>query len=190
MKTFTLKDFINYNNPCFSCGEKISFRVFSWLKDPSTSSVILHSNVTKHQTEIELIITYATTLKLIINHISNKIITTDMLYLTEYLETHTLHLGSICNSCYTTITSTYLEFNLQKGFLLPTQISKESLILKDNKNYYQINSSFIDNKSTIIVDRTDKVSSPIRMNLPLLPLYKLKTKERCLQKIKTYILFS
>lgn len=192
MKKFTVKDFINYNAPCFSCGSKITFRIGSICLTQHMSAIYLRATTSNAQTEVDLQVTYARILKLTINHITNKITTSDPEALTKYLEVNKLFLSSVCNNCYTNIESFYLEFNLHKGFILPVGISKELLMLTDAKNMYQINSTAIDEKTIIVVDRINVANSlsHIRFVLPLSFLYKLKNKEHILQKIKTYLLFS
>lgn len=192
MKKFTVKDFINYNAPCFSCERKITIRIGSMSLTQHMPATYLRANVNSAQTEVDLQVTYARILKLIINHTTNKITTSDPEALTKYLTVNKLFLSSVCNNCYTSIESFYLEFNLQKGFILPVGISHELLMLMDDKNLYHINSSAIDEETIIVVDRINKSTSltPVRFVLPLSFLYKLKDKEHILQKIKTYLLFS
>jgi len=192
MKKFTVKDFINYNAPCFSCGRKIIIRIGSICLTQNMPATYLRANVNSAQTEVDLQVTYARILKLIINHTTNKITTSDPEALTKYLTVNKLFLSSVCNNCYTSIESFYLEFNLQKGFIIPVGISRELLMLIDDKNLYHINSSAIDEETIIVVDRINKSTSltPVRFVLPLSFLYKLKDKKHILQKIKTYLLFS
>jgi hypothetical protein len=192
MKKFTVKDFINYNAPCFSCDRKITIRVGSICLTQQMPAVYLRATVTTTQTEVDLQVTYARILKLIINHTTNKITTSDPEALTKYLKVNKLFLSSVCNHCYTSIESAYLEFNLQEAFIKPVSISQEMLMLSDSKSLYQIISKSIDEETIIVVDRINKANSitPIRFVLPLSLLYKLKDKEHILQKIKTYLLFS
>jgi len=90
------------------------------------------------------------------------------------------------------IQSQFLEFNLDKGFIKPVGVSKEILIVKDDANMYQVTTNTAWGTTTVVVDRLDRTTptSPLVLNLPLLPLYKFKTKERFIEKIKTYITFS
>lgn len=192
MRTFTVKDFINYNAPCFSCNRKVSIKIGCHSLIVNEPAIYLNTTVTATQTEIILQITYSKILNLIINHKTNKFTTSDPDALTEYLKIHKLFLSSFCNHCYTSIESFYLEFNLQKGFIKPVSIKQEMLILDDNKNVYQIFSKSIDEQTIILVDKINRVISvtPIRFVLPLSFLYNLKNKENILKKIKTYLLFS
>lgn len=197
MKKFTVKDFITYNNPCFSCGEKISFKI-GYVPNKlgrSPSSMIpayIRSTITPERTEIDLKVTYTDTLQLWIFHKSNKILSTDMRGLTDYLGGHKLFLNSWCDKCGTKIDSHFLEFNINKGFIIPVGLSQESLNIDDGKNLYHMVSSFIEETSTVFINRLDKAIpvSPIKFVLPLLPLYKFKDKNKLLQKLKTYVTFS
>ena len=75
MKKFTVKDFIAYNNPCFSCGSPINFRVGFLDLETKADVSYLRPVVTPNHTEIDLIIKYSTNeaLKLCIFHKTNKI---------------------------------------------------------------------------------------------------------------------
>lgn len=192
MKKFTVKDFITYNNPCFSCGNKISFRIGSKVTDGIADIIYLRPNVTLDRTEVDLKISYTQTLQLWTFHKSNKILSSDIEGLTNYLTDHKLVLNSRCDHCYTTIESFPLEFNLPKGFIKPVSINKEMLIVSDDMNMYQIHSYFPEEKSFVAIDRINKTTpvSPMRLELPLLPLYKFKDKEHFINKIKTYLIFS
>ena len=191
MDKLTVKDFLAHNSPCFSCGKEITFSVKSISFSPFTLPAPLNTLVSKDSVEIELKITYNDKLKIIINQLSNKI-TTDVASLTKYLEGHRLFLSSSCSSCFSMAESFYLDFNFQKGFICPVGISHEMLLIYDEQNLYQINSSFFTKKSFITIDRIDKSNnlSPIKLDLPLISISKFKTKENVLNKIKTLLLFT
>ena len=123
MKRFTVKDFIAYNNPCFSCDNAINFRIgFLDLENPQASVSYLRPVVLSTHTEIDLKIKYANSeaLKLYIFHKTNKILTNSNQGLTEYLSRHKLFLSSTCDRCYTQIESQFLEFNIDKGSAIVT----------------------------------------------------------------------
>lgn len=194
MKRFTVKDFIAYNNPCFSCGNKINFKlgfINSNIQDNNTSSY-LRASILPEYTEIDLSISYFDSLKLFIFHKTNKILSNNNNALTKYLSSHKLFLSSTCSSCLTGIESQYLDINCSKQFINAVGISTEFLVVRDEKKIYSISSSFIENKSILIVDKLDRVIplSPTILTLPLVPLFKLKNKENFLDKVKTYLLFS
>lgn len=195
MKKFTVKDFIAYNNPCFSCDNAINFRIgFLDLENPQANISYLRPTVTGLYTEIDLKIKYANSeaLKLYIFHKTNKLLTNSNSGLTEYLSRHKLFLSSTCDRCYTLIESQYLDFNIDKGYVNAVGISLERLMVCDDNNLYQISSSFIEEESILSVDKIDKVKplSQFQLKLPLLPKYRLKDKENFIRKIKTYMTFS
>jgi hypothetical protein len=201
MKTFTVKDFIAYNNPCFSCGQNIIFEigvVNMTTGFPKSELIVLSSGkltilkplVTPERIELSLKTTYHNTLQLWVFHKSNKILTSDFSGLTDYLADHKLFLRSRCGSCSTSIDSQYLEFNLSKNFIRTTGLSNETLIFFDNTHMYRIRSSFLDGKSQITITNSDHSSVPFNMEAPLLPLYKFDGKDEILKKLKLYLTFS
>ena len=189
MREFTVKDFITYNNPCFSCGSTIHINVMSTSQhSPHASGVVLKSNVKPDRTEIQPKITYRRALQLWIFNQSNKIITSDIRGLTEYLYEHKLYLRSYCKTCNTEIFSHFLEFDIAKNLVKPFGISSESLRVQDSKTEYCIYSSLMEEKSQISIH--SKFCTSIRVDSPLLLLNKLKTREVFLNKMKIYLLFS
>jgi hypothetical protein len=189
MKRFTVKDFISYNAPCFSCGEKIILKIGHVGEHIEG---YLRPTVKPDHTVIDLKVSYHHTLQLFIYHQTNKIISTDIRGLTDYLYSHKLFLQSFCDKCYTSVKSHFLTFNLDKGYVEPVGISSERLMVTDDDNMYAMDSSFMEEKSIVTVSRISKATpvSPVWFHLPLLPLYKIKTKERLVNKIKTYLTFS
>lgn len=193
MKQFTVKDFIGYNNPCFSCGEHISFRIVADTMDIDVvGTTNLRPTVNSEYTVVDLKLTYENTLQLWIFHQSNKIITSDSKALTKYLSDHKLRLKSRCDKCFTNIESNNLEFNLEKSFIKPVELSLEQLMLDDGSNRYQITSYFYHKQSTIAIDRIDRATpiTPVHLTVPILPLYLFKDKEHVINKMKTYLIFS
>lgn len=194
MKKFTVKDFIDYNGPCFSCDNPINFRVGFLDLETKADASYLRPVVTANYTEIDLIIKYsnAEALKLYIFHKTNKILTNNSQGLTKYLSSRKLFLSSSCDRCLTQIDSQYLDFNIDKSYVAATGVATERLMVTDKHNLYQINSSFMADKSILTVDRVDRTTplSPLQLELPLLPKYRFKNREHFLQKIKTYVTFS
>jgi hypothetical protein len=101
-------------------------------------------------------------------------------------------LSSTCDRCYTQIESQYLDFNIDKAYVSAVGISTERLMVNDGDNLYQINSFFMAEKSSLIVDKLDKLKplTPFQLDLPLIPKYRFKDKAHFIQKMKTYITFS
>src|SRR5271168_2896743 len=104
MKKFTVKDFIAYNNPCFSCGNQINFNIgviFNTLEEAKVNLGGLRPVVSPDRTEIDLSIKYSNAVKLYIDHKTNKISTNDRVGLAKYLEGHSLFLKTGCDQCHT-----------------------------------------------------------------------------------------
>ena len=184
MKKFTVKDFITYNSPCFGCGNKINF--YFEIDTPNAGTVSKRALVGGDFTEVDLIIHYSDPLKINITHKTNKFIASSNKSLTTYMKEHKLSMRTRCDKCYSTVASQPLEFNMDKGFVCPVEIREEVFLITNELDSYQIYSS--GSKSTVhFVSASGAV---MRLTLPLLPLYKFKTKEKFVNKIKTYIVFS
>ena len=192
MKKFTVRDFIAYNNPCFSCGNQINFKIGFVNTEKDEVSYLPKPNVTPEYTEVDLVINWSSSLKLYIFHKTNKFLTNSTEGLTNYLSRHKLFLHSTCDRCYTEVTSKCMIFNFEKGVVAATELSSERLMVSDKNFIYQINSFFLVGKSNLTVERLDKVKplSPFIMDLPLLPKSKFKNKQHFLEKMKIYITFS
>lgn len=192
MKKFTVKDFIDYNGPCFSCNSPVNIKIGFLDLETKADMSYLRPVITSNYTEIDLKITYENSLKLYIFHQTNKILTNSNQGLTKYLSSRKLFLSSSCDKCLTQIESQYLDFNVNKGFVAAVGISTERLMVMDKHNLYQISSHFMAEKSMLTVDRIDKTTplSPLQIELPLLPKYRFKNRDHFLQKIKTYVTFS
>lgn len=190
MKTFTIKDFINYNGPCFSCKSKINFRVGVSIVNSQQPSIYLVPTVTNDFIEIDLKHKYNSELKLKIFPKTNKFSTSNTARLIKYLDDKKLSLRSRCDGCGTNIDSESLEFNFLQCFIKPVGICDEKLVVTHDKHLYEVYSYFTDNRSTIVFIKIDSNEDGKWVSLPLLPLYKFKNKEKFLEKIKTYILFS
>lgn len=189
MEKFTLKDFITYNNPCFSCNENIFLRVrVTGNNRHMDSQGWLRPLVKPELTEISIKENYSNALKLQILHQSNKILTSDLIELSEYLKEHRLYLTSQCGNCSTTIDTEQLEFNLEKGFLKPVKLAREDLLVQEPGSTYHVSSNFSKKKSRVHIYKPG--SQPIEIDLPLYSLAKFKTKEKFLHKLKTYAIFS
>lgn len=188
MKKFTIKDFIKYNGPCFNCGETINFRV---LVDNSTN---MRPNFGPDHFSIDLSIKYSRSLQIWLFYKTNKIVTSDPKELSIYLKEHELRLKSYCDRCYSNVESQPLEFDLENSFVKPVGIQSELFNIEDDKYFYNINTLNKDAYSGTIVTLTSlnkkATSTPSSLVLPLLPLYKFQTKEKLINKIKTYLVFS
>lgn len=191
MKKFTVKDFLAYNNPCFGCGNQINFRIGFRDLENKLDIGYLRPTVTPEYTAIDLSITYTDALKLYIFHKTNKITTNNPKALTKYLNSHKLFLQTICDRCSTQVESLYLEFDLAKAVVAAVGLSHERIRITDNNNHYELDTSFQADKTILLVDKGKTMTAnPTRLELPLLPRYRFRDRKHCLEKLKTYLLFS
>lgn len=200
MKKFTVKDFITYNGPCFSCQSKITFEIGVFnTKSKQVPAVYLTPTITNESIDIDLKINYRDSLSLRVFTKTNKFTTSSVKSLNKYLDEHGLFLRSKCDNCKTSVDSEAIEFNILKQFIAPVAISDERLVVRDDKHQYELYSSFKpgDQGGSIAIisslnaaGKNNTQNKFIRIDLPLLPIYKLKNKERFIQKMKTYIVFS
>lgn len=191
MKKFTIKDFILTTSPCFGCNQKLSFTIGLLNeneKTPHHKPIIIEPDVSI----INLRTTYNSSLSISINHKTNYFKTNNLPELFKFLNQHQLFVSTNCKNCFSYIESQYLEFNTNKGFIKPVGISNEDIVLKENNTFYMIKSSSLEATSIITVTKFDgnNINLPIRLETPILPLYKFKNKQILIDKIKVYLLFS
>lgn len=198
MKKLTVKDFIGYNNPCFSCGEAIELQVCFETEGVDN---FLHPVVHSRYLEIDLHIRYVSTLKLWIFHGTNKILSSDVKVLTEYLAERKIVMISRCRGCHTFVRSQPLIFDLRKGVVQAITIEQELLMLFEGGYQYRLMSVFKENTTSMSASKIEGVptknlpmpvdmSDAIEMELPLLPIYTLKSRQALISKLRTYITFS
>jgi len=204
MKLLTLKDFIAYNNPCFSCQESAFFRIIARkLDDPMAEhqmkagpgrGIIIHPVVTPELVDMDLKVNYADgTLNL---HKSNKILS-NIDALTDYLSEYIMYATSKCTRCGSYVRSNYMEFDLDKKIVKPLSIRKEFLLIEEKDKMYSFTSFYDVQESLLVVSKVDDSLSkvigyidPIELKMPLQPLCKFKNKQAFISKMKTLLLFS
>jgi len=186
MKSFTVKDFILYNGPCFSCGSKISIDVSSSEIDSNNSNPNkkLENFIENNILDITLRVKYSYNLHLQISIKDNTFKVSDIDKFMDYLTHNKIYITSICNKCQCFIFSDSLQFS--KSLVKPITILREILSVLSNDVHYMLNSCHSTNETQIVIINNDR---PLEITSPLLPLYKFKTKERLINKLKTYALF-
>lgn len=160
----------------------------------SQSVRIKDFNLTSEILEVDLKITYTSTLNLKINHTHNRFISNDLKALTAYLEKYRLLLMLQCPTCGTVITSTKMQFDFDKQIIKPLEINTEKLHHWNNGTFYSIATNMSEKKSVLTATTSassgsQKPGSTI-LKLPLQPLKKFKTPEHFLKKMKTLLLFT
>lgn len=190
MKQFTVKDFILYNNPCFSCGERIILDVVA-THLVQVNPAVLRPLVTPDLITIPLKVTYGQTLQLKIQTQTNKLEFEDNKAMADYIYSHRLNFTSRCNKCYTTIDSQFLEFDLLRKIVKPVGISYENLVVNDATHTYHIYTSYMAEESVINMDRMDKPGlATVKLQAPLMPLSRFKDREHLIKKMRTYLIFT
>jgi len=191
MHKFTIKDFITFNNPCFGCSKPIIFKIGVFNCNDSKVSYF-RPVVSDESTEVDLKIGYSNSIKLVIYHKNNKILTNNINDLTTYLIGHKLFLSYYCgDQCGNRAESGFLDFDLKKGHLKPVGMTSETLVVTDKGHCYMLISSFFSNSSRVHIWKKDsQPSSDIKIDLKLLPKFKFKTKEKFLEKMRIYSTFS
>lgn len=192
MKKFTVKDFIFYNSPCFSCGSKTRFDIGCLNSETSITSILTRPVINANYTEVDISITYTDALKLYIFHSNNKILTNNSQALIKYLSTHRLYLISKClnNKCGCIIQSQFLIFNLEKSYIEAVPISFEMLTVTDENNIYRIESWFEGEPHSNVSYTKKDTNKKTSLKLSLLPKFSFKNKQHFITKMKTIIIFS
>jgi hypothetical protein len=198
MNKMTVKDFIIYNSPCFSCGNTISLKLVVKRKgdrnklSPSESIGFV---INKDVVEIKLTVSYSFQLKLNIQYKTNKFITNNTEKFQDYMDKHDCHLLSSCNKCGTYIRSNVLMFDMDHNFINPIEIDEEYLKVRVDTNVdYMLHSFFEEKKSyfqaIVRPSNLKELPKTFITELPLIPLSKVKARHKFINKLKTYLIFS
>lgn len=204
MKQFTIKELLKYNNPCFFCKIKTAFKIVSISmnsnniyniigshKHPVSSVDLLEFNpILSSEEMIMYISTQSFLLKLNFYPETNKFQVSNLDDLTKYLLDHRLLFASSCDNCGTRIESCYIDFNLLHGFIDPISLSIENLIFSNENNNFHLESSFIEERSKLIVSDLTISKHLTNIEMPIQPLYNFTDKNHFISKMKTYLIFS
>ncbi len=192
-KSFTIKDFVSYNNPCFNCQRSVSID----LNYRNSFGIPVHSRSgtsTPNEVSFELKMGYSEFIYLEVNYLTQKIRTNNEDFLKKYLQGNEkyLTLRSYCHYCCCEISTHPLKFNFNKGIIELIALKSERLLINDSTTLYQIETDFNTNKSILFADRIDKTSplAPTKIELSILPLYSFKSKQTLVDKLRKILLFS
>lgn len=183
----TVKDFIDYNNPCFSCGSKIIFNL-SILNHKTNIPTIIYASPEKSGIKFPFKIGYNDNLFILVNTVTNSFAANDFKAFILYVKDKTFTFDSICPKCNSEIFSNPIDFNLINNFIKPISLNLETLLVKSKGTSYRLHSIFKEESSHLSI--LNKNNSYIEMNIKLFPLYKFKNKETFLKKAKIYLTFS
>jgi hypothetical protein len=181
---------MNYNNPCFSCNSKISFTL-NLINRNTLIETPLKPVTTQKYIKFKLLVGYDSCLELVINRITNQFSSNDPEFLMTHLKSRDIRFTSYCIKCGTSIQSNMAALSFDNGFIKPLTISREYLIAKVKNYEYVATTIFEENKShLLIVDKKKNSLDNFSISTSLLPLYKIKTKQKFIDKLKLYAVFS
>jgi len=178
MKKFTLKDFVLYNVPCFSCSNKIQLKLISINKKTKQYSDC-HSYINNNCFLATLQYNYFNSLSVSISISKNILHTSNHLLFDNFLNENALHVVNKCPACNNFIISHPLSFD-NLLFLHSISIMREIFNVSDNNFSIFMISEFDLNSSKITIN------SKHNLELPIIPLSKFKNKENLLKKIRIY----
>jgi|SRR5579859_1833795 len=176
MESFTLKDLILVNSPCFSCSQKINVVLKRYSVEEGFNVAVtktLYNNFIK----VNLRISYTQYLTLELNCLTNKFITNNFDLFQEYINKYSLYLVLECYNCGSDLTSFPFVFN--SDFLSPLQIRQEKTNFLNRQ--YRLFSNYED-KTTIIYNNIRD------LHVPLIPRSSFKNKKDMIAKIDNYLL--
>jgi hypothetical protein len=190
MQQLTLKDFI-LNTKCLNCNISSSIIVIITNKESLVSTEI-KTIFNKNFLEANFKISYKNSLNIKIYYKNNKFETNNFLDLTEFFKKFTVSLFARCNHCSTRSYTEDLLFNLNKNYLSPFKIKKESIDIFKDDTLYVLVSNYKDNSSRLLIDKLSKFSkhNVLKLSLPLIKRSSFKSKEHFIEKINKIILFS
>lgn len=192
MKKFTIKDLMLYHNPCRACGKNTTFRFCTETRDedPVTlqfTDARIAPELKGTYLKIPLSIKYKDRLDLHINLITNEFVVHSKKALDDFLNKYYVYTEAMCSYCSSYITTQCLFIENYK-YIMPIGLRIENFLFKNDDYNFTITNDYKD-KETIVVAYTKGTQDKI-LNLPLMPMYKFKTKEEVLQKIKMILTFS
>lgn len=197
-KKFFVKDFIKYCSPCFACDKlmDLKFGFYEKGSEPPELDLVraktVSTVVTDKYVEVELSVRYRTNLKIWIFHRNNKVVTSDGVSFSNYLAERKLYLACIC-SCRSSIVSNDLDFQTFNGVVAPTTLRYETFDIIVRNRRYWLQSNFEEQKSvgTVRTYIAPNVSGPdLVFDMKLLPKYKLGDRQKLVDKLNTYSIFS
>lgn len=154
MDKLTLKDFIQYNNPCFNCGSLSSLSYTSCSKKRPTGNS--HTIILKDNTiNLNLQVKYVHSLNLTIDIITNSFRVNEsnsdinILNLQNYLDEYNLYFILDCACCLSWFATKNIKFNFLSHYIYPLEIYSEIIEFKSNDLIYNYSSDFNVNESTI-----------------------------------------
>jgi hypothetical protein len=208
MRLFTVKDFITNYSSCLACNRNSKIKISSFRPDEYVGPKEINLAFSKSYADINLKISYRNSLQLRIYYITNKFETSDDKMLKKYTDTHSIQLVSRCwipgmtkqpisdvnTVLHTFIVSDCINFDYNKSRILPFKMEEEMLCIWDTRNVFNIHSDYEESKTIINIAKLKSpenftiVNSSV-LKLPLMNIYKFKTKKHLLDKLNIYLTF-
>lgn len=198
-KKFFVKDFIQYCSPCFGCDGLMTFRLGVRERHPTVSAPdgdrpnSYIAFVTDKYVESELNIRYHSSLKIWIYHRNNKVVASNPTTFSNFLAEKRLFLYCYCNICQSDVASNPLDFQTFNGVVGPATLHFERYNIAVKNRRYSLDTNFVKGTSvgTVRTYIAPGVSKPdLVFNMKLLPKYTLGSKQKLIDKLNTYALFS
>ena len=190
MIDFTIKDFLLYNGPCFNCGKKVSFFIFSNNKTAPNLFERIPADIDSDIITCTINIKYRSSLRVEFNCKTNEYITTNDEEFDKYLQSNYVYMTTKCNSCMSKVVSTYFEF--EQSHIKPLRISSEHFKLEDSfaEKIYHIDSHKETNETIVdIVKYKDTEFDHYGLSFPLMLRGRFKNKFFFIKKIRQLMVF-
>ncbi len=177
MKSFTIKDFIEYNNPCKMCGKNVFLQLF----DNNINRLYKCQEVEGTTLTFLLQNKYNGNVYLIFDAKRNRYACT------VDLEQYAFSFISTCPNCVSVWSEIII---LDKGIVKPLKIHLEQVIITTQSNEIILSTQAEDEESMLTVKALGTSVYKTQLSVPPLLISKWKTKERLMDYIKTYLAFS
>lgn len=195
MKQFTLKDFINYNNPCKVCNTYVNIVAEIHDTDNEEEYISITGVLEDHNLLFKLFQNYYDSLELMVNPKNNYIYplakSQASTRLQSYIKDNNFFFYTSCSKCHTSVESKVAEFVLAPiyPYIKPLEISFENINLVTSNCYYALRSTLETNTTKLFVHdlRTNVRES---FETPLVQLSELKSSEEILERIRIILAFS
>lgn len=198
-KKFFVKDFIQYCSPCFACDGLMTFRLGVRERHPTVAVPdddrpnSYSTVVTDKYVESELNIRYHSSLKIWIYHRNNKVVASNSTTFSNFLAEKRLFLYCVCSVCRSDIASKPLDFQTFNGVVGPATLHFERYNISVKNRRYSLETDFVKGTSigrvrTYIAPNVSKAD--LVFNMKLLPKYKIGSRQKLIDKLNTYAIFS
>jgi hypothetical protein len=186
MQLFTIKDFINYNNPCFICNCKIDLKVVVNTKNINAYKYMIPEY---HNDKLIVILTnsYKDKVSFLLHLNTNQFECDENLF--EFLKEHSIYLQLSC-SCLMTVKSKNIVFDFDNMVIIPTSLFHEEITFKYKEMTIWVDSDFILNKTSIRIFNKQNTYKEINKIINLMPKSSFANKEELIKKMKWFLTYA